>query len=131
MRGDITFDEAGRALREAFDGDDVRVDMVEPGRDEHVVNRQEYERRLAESKREKVTTQAEEAEYREFASLLGITDDEPPMRMVTMPQAEYDKLKAESDKLGPMLDEMRRRPTEISPEEEAEYQAFLSLIGPV
>jgi hypothetical protein len=78
-----------------------------------------------------VSATAEEAEYREFATLLGIIDDEPPMRMVTMPQAEYDKLKAESDKLMPMLEEMRRRPTEVLPEEEAEYQAFLALIGPV
>jgi hypothetical protein len=120
---DLTITEVGRALEEAFRvdlSDEVRVDL------EAVAAVPLPAPSVAEA-----IGATEEIEYREFATLLGITDDEPPVRMVTMPQAEYDALKAESDKLGPMLDEMRRRPTEVSPEEEAEYQAFLSLIGPV
>ena len=126
MRDDITFDEAARALREAFDADEVRVDMVEPGRDEHVQNRQEYERRLAAKKREKVSTQAEEAEYRAFATLLGITDDEPP-RTVEVPVAQHQQWLRQQK----MLDDLMTTRDKVSPEEEAEYQAFLSLIGPV
>jgi hypothetical protein len=126
MRDDITFDEAARALREAFDdADDVRVDMEPVGR-EHVVTLQEYERRLAESKREKVSAQAEEAEYREFATLLGIIDDEPP-RTVEVPVAQHQEWLRQQK----MLDDLMTTRDAVSPEEEAEYQAFLNLIGPV
>lgn len=121
-----TMDDAARALHEAFDeADDVRVDMEPVGRD-HVENRQEYERRLAESKREKVSAQVEEAEYREFAEILGI-DPPEPTRMVTVPVAQYQKWLRDKK----ILDDLMMTRDAVSPEEEAEYQAFLSLIGPV
>lgn len=71
---------------------------------------------------------AEEAEYRAFAEMLGIVDDETPTKYVTMPETEYVALKREADRL-PGL--MVQRPANVSPEEEHEYQMFLRQIGPV
>jgi hypothetical protein len=117
MRDDITFDEAARALREAFDeADDVRVDM------EPVVNRQHE----TVSEQPRIDRAREEAEYREFAEILGI-DPPEPTRMVTVPVAQHQEWLRQQK----MLDDLMTTRDAVSPEEEAEYQAFLALIGPV
>jgi len=51
--------------------------------------------------------------------------------MVTMKKSEYLKLKRESDAGLALLAEMRQRPDVISAEEQAEYEQFLALIGPI
>lgn len=117
---DVTLHEAAQALADALGHDgEVRLDL-EPVRP--------AVRLPAPTVTEAVGALDEEAVYRSFASSLGIVDDEPPQKYMTMPRAEYDRLRAEYDRLP---DLMRERPVEVSPEEEAEYQDFLRLIGPV
>ena len=70
----------------------------------------------------------EEREYRQFAELLGIEDDEPLVRMVTVSVEQHQEWKAQRA----MLDDlMRQRPENISEAEQAEYEQFIALIGPV
>jgi hypothetical protein len=70
----------------------------------------------------------EDAEYREFASMLGIADDEPPVKMVSMPREEYEKLKAEADRLPELMRE-RSRPAEWSAEDERQYRQWARSMG--
>lgn len=87
---------------------------------------------IAPPPREVIAAFSEEEEYRAFAATFGWTggDDEPSKpKMVTMPKAEHDALRRDADRLPELLGAMRERPAGVSPEEEAQYQAFLATFG--
>ncbi len=123
MNHPLTQQDVAAALQRAFEEDGVEVEARVDGK---VV------RRAAQTRTEPRTTgsvsaEVEEAEYRAFAASLGL-DDEKPMRMVTMPKAEYDELKRLSDML-PELVRDRSRRHDWSAEEEREYRQWARGLG--
>lgn len=130
---DLTIGDVGRALEEAFHTDDtVRVAGDTTRVDFSHAARVDFESapavRLPTPTAKEAVGAMEEREYRQFAELLGIEDDEPLVRMVTVSVEQHQEWKAQRA----MLDDlMRQRPENISEAEQAEYEQFIALIGPV